>query len=113
MKVTLESPDAEDTAVHAQSLRRIRNAMRSLSWLVLRAKVKLTAVDGTQPGDPRGAARALIEVVQAKNPPRQLLLGKLVLDTYRAKLDTIRASLDEWEDLTVRADFAPDQKAPE
>ena len=64
-------------------------------------------MDGKQPGDPRGAARALIEVVQAKNPPRQLLLGKLVLDTYRAKLETIRTSLDEWEDLTIRADFAP------
>ena len=66
-------------------------------------------MDGKQPGDPRGAARALVELVRAKNPPRQLLMGKLVLDTYRARLETIRASLDEWEDLTIRADYAPEE----
>jgi hypothetical protein len=69
-------------------------------------------MDGKQPGDPRGAAAALVEIVRAKNPPRQILMGKLVLDTYRAKLDAIRTSLDEWEDLTIRADYAPDE-APE
>ena len=86
-----------------------RSKTKIADYEAVHARAQMIAdTDGTQPGDPRGAARALIEVVQAKNPPRQLLLGKLVLDTYRAKLETIRASLDEWEGLTVRADFAPE-----
>ena len=90
-----------------RSMKRSQTTIADYEAVHARAKM-IADMDGKQPGDPRGAARALIEVVRAENPPRQLLLGKLVLDTYRAKLDTIRASLDEWEDLTLRADYAPE-----
>jgi hypothetical protein len=89
-------------------MQRARTAIADYEAVHARVRM-ITEIDGKQPGDPRGAARALIEIVRAENPPRQLLLGKIVLDTYRAKLDAIRASLDAWEELTLRSDFAPDQ----
>jgi NAD(P)-dependent dehydrogenase (short-subunit alcohol dehydrogenase family) len=90
-----------------RSMQRAKSQIADYEAVHGRAQM-IADMDGKQPGDPRGAARALVEVVRAKNPPRQLLLGKIVLDSYRAKLDTTRASLDEWEDLTLRADFAPE-----
>jgi NAD(P)-dependent dehydrogenase (short-subunit alcohol dehydrogenase family) len=70
-------------------------------------------MDGAQPGDPRGAARAVVELVRSPSPPRQLLLGRIVLEHYREKLRSVDAMLDEWEDLTIRADFAPESLDPE
>ncbi len=97
MKVTLESPDAEDTAVHAQSLRRIRNAMRSLSWLVLRAKVKLTAVDGTQPGSID--KRCEVELITEEGAP--VVVTSLARDFHSAMQSALarasRSLLHRWQ----------------
>ncbi|MBK7951563.1 MAG: SDR family NAD(P)-dependent oxidoreductase [Deltaproteobacteria bacterium] len=88
-----------------------RSKTRIDDYAAVHARAQMIAdMDGQQPGDPRGAAWALLEVVRAANPPRQLLLGKLVLDTYRAKLETIRTALDEWEAVTIQADHAPEGK---
>jgi NAD(P)-dependent dehydrogenase (short-subunit alcohol dehydrogenase family) len=104
IRVTALEPGPFRTDWAGRSMKRAKNQIAAYDAVHARAQM-IADMDGKQPGDPRGAARALVELVQAKNPPRQLLMGKLVLDTYRAKLDAIRASLDEWEDLTVRADF--------
>lgn len=90
-----------------RSMKRARRPIADYESVHARTQM-IAEMHGAQPGDPRGAARALIEIVRAEQPPRQLLLGKIVLDTYRGKLDTIRSMLDEWEELTLRADFAPD-----
>ncbi len=65
----------------------------------------ISAIDGNQPGDPKRAAKAVIDLVRSDNPPLQLLLGRIVLDSYREKLETIRKSLDEWEEVTLATDF--------
>ncbi len=89
-----------------------RSKTRIDDYAAVHARAQMIAdMDGQQPGDPRGAAWALLEVVRSPSPPRQLLLGKLVLDTYRAKLETIRTALDEWEAVTIQADFAPEGKS--
>jgi len=107
IRVTALEPGPFRTDWAGRSMKRSKTKIDDYAAVHARAQM-IADMDGTQPGDPRGAARALIEVVQAKNPPRQLLMGKLVLDTYRAKLDTIRSSLDEWNDLALRSDFAPE-----
>ncbi len=108
IRVTALEPGPFRTDWAGRSMKRAKTQIPAYAAVHARAQM-IADMDGKQPGDPRGAARALVEVVRAKNPPRQLLMGKLVLDTYRARLDTIRESLDEWEDLTIRADYAPDE----
>lgn len=97
MKVTLESPDAENTAVHAQSLRRIRNSMRSLSWLVLRAKVKLTEVDGTPPGSID--KRCEVELMTGEGSP--VVVTSLARDFHSAMQSALarasRSLLHRWQ----------------
>lgn len=107
IRVTALEPGPYRTDWAGRSMKRSKNQIAAYDAVHARAQM-IADMDGKQPGDPRGAAAALIEIVRAKNPPRQILMGKLVLDTYRAKLDGIRASLDEWEDLTIRADYAPE-----
>ncbi len=107
IRVTALEPGPFRTDWAGRSMKRAKSQIAAYDAVHARAQM-IADMDGKQPGDPRGAAQALVELVRAKNPPRQLLMGKLVLDTYRSKLDAIRASLDEWEDLTIRADYASD-----
>lgn len=60
---------------------------------------------GKQVGDPQKAVEAMVAAVSAPKPPRHLLLGKLALDRFRAKLKQFEAEIAEWEETTLGADF--------
>jgi hypothetical protein len=62
-------------------------------------------LSGKQPGDPVRAASAIIQAVEAPNPPLHLLLGKEALRLGREKLDALRRDFDAWQKVTVGADF--------
>lgn len=59
----------------------------------------------TQPGDPRKAAQALLQVLASDSPPRRLLLGRMAADTgprvYRERL----AEWAAWDAVARGADF--------
>jgi NAD(P)-dependent dehydrogenase (short-subunit alcohol dehydrogenase family) len=65
----------------------------------------LRNLSGKQPGDPVRAAHAIIQAVEAPNPPLHLLLGKDALRWARAQLDALRRDFDTWESVSVGADF--------
>jgi NAD(P)-dependent dehydrogenase (short-subunit alcohol dehydrogenase family) len=60
----------------------------------------ITSVDGTQPGDPRKAAAAIVEALDAPEPPLRLALGDDAVDRIREELDRRRADLDAWEQVS-------------
>ena len=60
---------------------------------------------GKQVGDPQKAIEAIVAAVNAPKPPRHLLLGKLALTRYRAKVASFQADIDTWEHTTIGADF--------
>lgn len=59
---------------------------------------------GNQPGDPERAAKAILKVVEAENPPMRLLLGAGALKGTRSKLSEMQQEIDAWEETTVWAD---------
>ena len=61
--------------------------------------------DGKQPGDPRKAVKAMIQVVESEDPPLRLLLGAGALKRVRQKLETWQKEMAAWEPVTVGADF--------
>jgi NAD(P)-dependent dehydrogenase (short-subunit alcohol dehydrogenase family) len=61
---------------------------------------------GKQAGDPQKAVEAIVAAVAAPEPPKHLLLGKIALTRFRARLEQWTAELDKWEKTTVGADFA-------
>ena len=66
---------------------------------------QLREQSGKQPGDPVRAASAIIQAVEAPNPPLHLLLGKDALRLAREKLDALHRDFDTWQNVTVGADF--------
>lgn len=65
----------------------------------------LRGYSGKQPGDPVRAAAAIIDAVEARNPPLRLLLGKAALKGARAKIDLLNRDFEAWEKTTLGADF--------
>lgn len=64
---------------------------------------------GKQAGDPQKAIEAMITVVDSPEPPLHLLLGKSSLKRFREKLVSWGTEMDQWEEVTVGADFPEGQ----
>lgn len=54
-------------------------------------------MDGTQEGDPRKLAAAIVRALDADEPPLHLALGADAVDAIRAAQERRRADLDAWE----------------
>ena len=67
----------------------------------------IRASSGNQDGDPVRAAAAIIEAVEAHDPPLRLLLGRMALEGARAKLELLRRDFDAWAEVTTSADAPP------
>ncbi|WP_159227862.1 SDR family NAD(P)-dependent oxidoreductase, partial [Pseudomonas aeruginosa] len=57
-----------------------------------------------QPGDPRKAARAMLQAIDAENPPARLLLGSDALGLVRQKLKALEEEIAAWEEITRSTD---------
>ncbi|ADW67507.1 oxidoreductase [Granulicella tundricola] len=60
---------------------------------------------GKQPGDPVKAVKAIIDAVNAAEPPKHLVLGKLAFDRMQARLEVWKKDLAAWETTSLGADF--------
>jgi NAD(P)-dependent dehydrogenase (short-subunit alcohol dehydrogenase family) len=65
----------------------------------------IAAIDGKQPGDPVRAAQVFVDLATMDNPPAQLVLGTGLLQSYRERLTQIQARLQDWEAVSVSAEY--------
>jgi NAD(P)-dependent dehydrogenase (short-subunit alcohol dehydrogenase family) len=105
IKVTLVEPSAFRTDWAGRSANEARAEIADYAATAGAVRRELREMSGEQPGDPVRAAKAIIQVVEAPNPPLHLLLGKDALRLGREKLDALRRDFDTWENVTVGADF--------
>jgi hypothetical protein len=68
-------------------------------------RAAVEGMDGTQPGDPRKAARAILEVLDSLEPPLRLALGNDAVDNLAAHHELLRADLTRWERLSRSLDL--------
>jgi hypothetical protein len=61
-------------------------------------------IEGKQPGDPIKAANAIIQVVEAENPPLRLVLGKYAYSKFRQKIESLTQELNAWEEVAANTD---------
>ena len=66
---------------------------------------RLAAMDGTQAGDPKLAAKAIIQAVESPEPPLHLLLGSDALNRARSRIKELTAIIDQWQEVSVSTDF--------
>ncbi|MGE7991791.1 oxidoreductase [Pseudomonas sp. NPDC089554] len=60
---------------------------------------------GQQPGDPKRAAVAIVNTVEAPTAPLRLLLGQAAVNSARSKLRKVLDDIDTWEAVSIAADF--------
>jgi NAD(P)-dependent dehydrogenase (short-subunit alcohol dehydrogenase family) len=60
---------------------------------------------GKQPGDPERAVAAIVQAVEAPNPPLRLMLGKAALAAGRSKVELLRGDFEGWAAVAEGADF--------
>ncbi|MFD5617595.1 oxidoreductase [Streptomyces yangpuensis] len=61
----------------------------------------MSTFDGLQPGDPAKAARAIVDVTEAEQPPLRLQLGADAVERIETKLDLVRRELDRWRHVAL------------
>lgn len=65
----------------------------------------LDQMAGQEAGDPAKAAAAVIQVVETPTPPLRLLLGQVAYQAATHKFTNLLASIEEWKETTINADF--------
>lgn len=104
IKVLLVEPSgfrtdwAGRSANEAQSLIDDYAETAGARWRQIRAR------SGRQPGDPVRAAAAIVQAVEAAEPPLRLLLGKAAVDGGRSKIEMLRRDIDAWAEVSEAAD---------
>jgi len=70
---------------------------------------RLRGRNGHQPVDPARAAAAIIQAVEAPEPPLRLLLGKFALANARLKVVALQKDFEGWAKVSEAADFPAEQ----
>jgi NAD(P)-dependent dehydrogenase (short-subunit alcohol dehydrogenase family) len=63
------------------------------------------ARSGNQPGDPAKAGRAIVQLIEADDPPAHLLLGPDAVEYVGKEMDAVRAEFAKWEGLSRSTNF--------
>ena len=105
IKVTIVEPGPFRTSFLSEESVRWAKPIADYTGTVGKSRATLRAMDGKQPGDPKRAALAIIQAVEADNPPLRLALGKMALDHIRAALSGRLKELEAWAEVGAAADF--------
>jgi len=105
IKVTLVEPSGFRTDWAGRSANEASVEIADYAATAGAVRRQLRELSGKQPGDPVRAANAIIQAVEAPNPPLHLLLGKDALRMAREQLGALRRDFDTWQNVTVGADF--------
>ncbi len=107
IRVTVVEPGPFRTDWAGRSLRQTHHPIAAYAATSGARRAEIAGRSGKQPGDPVRAAEAIIKVVESPEPPLNLILGNDGLTRVRAKLRDLQSSIDQWEAVTVSADFPP------
>jgi NAD(P)-dependent dehydrogenase (short-subunit alcohol dehydrogenase family) len=105
IKVTLVEPSSFRTDWAGRSANEASVEIADYAATAGAVRRQMREQSGNQPGDPVRAASAIIQAVEAANPPLHLLLGKDALRMAQEKLNVLRRDFDTWKNVTVGADF--------
>ena len=105
IKVTIVEPGPHRTEFASGDSARVGEAIYDYAESVGKVREAFAEMDGSQPGDPELAARAILAAVDAEEPPARLPLGRMALDNIRAKLENQLDELERWRALSETTDL--------
>ena len=101
IKITLIEPGAFRTNFNGRSLCTAEQFMDAYESVSSASLQWFKDMDGQQPGDPAKAAQAIIQAVESSNPPLRLALGTDAMSLIQDKLESVKTSLKDWQQVTV------------
>ncbi|MDQ2081253.1 oxidoreductase [Xanthobacteraceae bacterium Astr-EGSB] len=104
--VTAVAPGAFRTDWAGRSMVRAERSIADYDAVFEPLRERRRTFSGNQPGDPAKAARAMLTVIEAKNPPVHLLLGADAVKNVGDKLTALRSELDAWEQVSTSTNFS-------
>jgi NAD(P)-dependent dehydrogenase (short-subunit alcohol dehydrogenase family) len=108
IKVTIVAPSGFRTDWAGRSANESKVVIDDYATTAGKNRSDIRAISGHQAGDPVRAAKAMIQVVEAENPPLRLLLGAAALKGARIKLEELKHDFDTWSEVTEGADYPKD-----
>ncbi len=105
VKVIVVEPGEFRTDFSGRSLLQSRTAIADYAETSGRRRIENDKTDGHQRGDPARGAQAIVEAVEAADPPHLLLLGSDAIQVVGAALDADRAMLEAWKATSLTTDF--------
>lgn len=103
--VTIVEPGPFRTDWNGDSMTRATPMPEYNEVLAERRELLSGAHAGTQPGDPRKAALALLQVLDSPRPPRRLLLGAWAADIAPGVYERRLRDWADWDAVAREADF--------
>jgi NAD(P)-dependent dehydrogenase (short-subunit alcohol dehydrogenase family) len=103
--VTALAPGQFRTDWAGRSMDRTLRSIADYDQIMDPIRAARQAKSGAQPGDPAKAAQAVLQLVEAENPPTRLFLGPDALALVDQKLLSVRAELEAWEPLSRSTSF--------
>ncbi|PRE69587.1 short-chain dehydrogenase/reductase [Burkholderia multivorans] len=102
--MTAVAPGSFRTDWAGRSMVRTPRSIADYDGLFDPVRAARVARSGKQPGDPHKAARAILAVLAAEQPPAHLLLGSDALGLVTQRLSAWQDEIRAWEALTVSTD---------
>ena len=94
IKVTLLEPGAYATGFGSPASRKMASGMNDYAELRKQVHARLSSIER---GDPQATAQAVLEIVDAKDPPLRVILGNMILPAARAAYAARLATWEAWE----------------
>lgn len=104
INVTIIAPSGFRTDWAGRSANDSKIVIEDYAETAAKNQGNIRGYSGNQPGDPVRAAKAIIKVAEAEQPPLRLLLGAAALRAARNKIELLKQDIDAWEETTLWAD---------
>ncbi|MEJ0011578.1 MAG: oxidoreductase [Bauldia sp.] len=105
VKVTIVEPGRFRTDWAGRSMVESRTVIDDYAATAGARRAAARSNSGSQPGDPARAAAAIINAVDAAEPPLRLLLGSDAYQAAQLRLVALRQNFDAWQELSLSTDF--------
>jgi NAD(P)-dependent dehydrogenase (short-subunit alcohol dehydrogenase family) len=105
IKVTAVEPGSFKTDFIKRSFVANDSQIDDYKELVNKSRQDMLDDHGKQPGDPKKAALAMIQVVDSDNPPHRLALGADAVEIIDYALEFMKGDLDAWREVSVNTAF--------
>jgi NAD(P)-dependent dehydrogenase (short-subunit alcohol dehydrogenase family) len=97
IRVLIVEPGAFRTSFNGAGALQISTPIAAYDELIGPVRAGMADDDGAQPGDPAKAAAAILQALDAPEPPLRLALGNDAVDSISDTLDGAKAELAAWE----------------